>query len=1571
MRKLFIIALSIFFTGAISASEKIVWDFSSGMHGWHDLGEGRDVVASWENGSLRMDYFDGSPDHNNETEQLWFAGIQVEHSFLAEDYPYLEIYYTAVNWPTDDPVKILLQFQKTDGALSYAYVDLDPKKSFMTVDIGANDPSWGQPYKGQMTTVYIELPHNGSPNANPAKNWFESETLIKKVVLTDSPATAAQVAGWSFDKDFNESVSGINVQPVGNPFISANEAKFGDGGLSLDGKSYLQMEANEVFSSPEASFLFWVKTKKQESGKIDRIVSSGDGTGFDMGIQNGNLCFYNGTWTPVVNGWPDNEWKRIAVIAEGNDITVYINGEKKSTLVYENQNRAGQFFIGGNKDGGITGSIDEFAIFNYALSEGEITRDYETLPDTEVRWSFDEDFADNTNEFIASAVGTPAIDKTDFKEGSGSLKTSAGNYLKIAANPVTSSGQITFSLWVKTSDEVQGQNPAYLLSYESGLFGLAIKDGVLCYRNSSEQGWTVLSQEWENNIWKKITLVVKGENVICYINGKRQKTVGVLKGDDRNGELYIGKDLSALIDEFSIYNYALPEKDITGDDFVAPNIVDAWTFDKDLEGWYVIDDGNKRDVELSWDNGAMLLTYVDNAKDQGPQLWFPNVEVKTKLDAGLYPYCDIHYEAINWPTASPVKALLEFTKSDNKIAYAFFDLDPSKNIVRVNIPASDPTWGAKYDGEINLIRLEIPHNSSANPAEPWFGASTRITEIRFNDGGKEVDEAWNDVLGNSNMEKDGMSRFNSPEFQYYSIGLGGTTLRVDPWGFAYDRAPNTNQNSYNHKPSFGYEYWWDNEGHRMNPFIIRGGYNVDEGRYGIKFRSGTITSFNQKLDITTGVVTTNLGLKVGDTEFTSVRETFVTPEGVLVIRVKDEGAPIPVNLFVDVNEKVEFFGTYYDGEEEPFVKDEDNTLKFGESDVKGAYLTAKRNGTSHSSVAVAVDAASDVTISNDCEMYSQVSADGTITFYISPKSSYCPSTPETPWSVAEDTAVKARTKGYDNLKKETADWWKGYYNVSKISVPDANISKLYAQSLFYHGIYFGNTSIPPGCFGTDSYGFFGGVCPEYDLAFSSFAMAYTGHINETKNIADWVYSVLPKCKEQAKNGVKHHDVFRKYDQGAIYTTIMGYDGTITIQGEPQEGTNLLQNYPGLNSARMALNYLDYSDDQSFKDAAYDVLKSTTYIALEDLADNGKGGFKDGKIPNCMQEGAVLMGFDQCVKRGIADPEWIDKYTGKIEYPAGTLNGKPILSAGCGYNPALGEGGNTWTYPLWWATVVDKEDPMAVNYVENCHGTFESYCFNNGWNGVANAKLFKGNNALMWLRNFERPEVLLDETSFSENASEAGINYTPEIGAHGVYICNLTQMLIDPDRDNTVDIFPAIPDDWEYKTIGFDNLMATGALSFSAKRDLYGLRVSVENKATTERTRKIRIRVPRILKVNALSDVDFDFENGFIIFDVTLNAGETRDYSFEFYTTEGGGVVETVTEKPDNFKIFPNPNMSGVLNITNPEEVDLLEIYSLQGQIVKRMEGKTPTYDISDIVPGHYIVSILSEGKRYSQHLIAQ
>ena len=170
----------------IDSPSDIVWTFDNDLQGWHDLGAGRDVVASWDNGFLKMTYFENSP---GQGPQLWFAAVQVEKDFDASKYPYIQITYNAVGWPTTSPVKVLLTFTNINNEPVYAFTDLDPTKTSVFIDIASVNPGWGKAYTGMMKSVNLELPWNGDPASNPATAWFAASTMIDKVVLTNNDLT--------------------------------------------------------------------------------------------------------------------------------------------------------------------------------------------------------------------------------------------------------------------------------------------------------------------------------------------------------------------------------------------------------------------------------------------------------------------------------------------------------------------------------------------------------------------------------------------------------------------------------------------------------------------------------------------------------------------------------------------------------------------------------------------------------------------------------------------------------------------------------------------------------------------------------------------------------------------------------------------------------------------------------------------------------------------------------------------------------------------------------------------------------------------------------------------------------------------------------------------------------------------------------------------------------------------------------------------------------------------------------------------------------------------------------------
>ncbi|MHB8971371.1 MAG: glycoside hydrolase family 95 protein [Pirellulaceae bacterium] len=705
-----------------------------------------------------------------------------------------------------------------------------------------------------------------------------------------------------------------------------------------------------------------------------------------------------------------------------------------------------------------------------------------------------------------------------------------------------------------------------------------------------------------------------------------------------------------------------------------------------------------------------------------------------------------------------------------------------------------------------------------------------------------VNMPWQDAIRQAAFVKEGLGRLYNPHYQYECIGLGGTTMRVGPNGFTKPGAPRIFPGGFlKHEPYLAYEYWWDEEGHRYLPFDLASGY-------GPRFEPGQITSFRHTLDIDTGLLTIDLGMRVdlvweglyeiGKNAFHSRRELFVTPDGVLVIRVTDSPeASLPFQLRVDINQDIRIYlnsGIY-------------NTAhalwsrSFVPQDL-GTVVLAQRPKTCVATLAIAVDGPA-ATVDAEKGLFGSTRSGQILTFYIAPGSSYeSPDATRAAW----EKAARARERGYDALRAETAQWWKQFYAKSSVQLPDRDLATWYARSLYYQGVFFGNTDIPPGCNAASVESFAGAICPEFDLAFSQFALLCTNHLDEARGITSWLARALPRAEKYATEGLTLHKTTVKYSGGAKYSTLMGYDGTVTVPPTEGEGVNAYSNYPGANSAAMALAYTDWAVDGEYDDVAKRILKGTTQVSLEDLQwREDFGGYLDRRSPSAVQQSAAIFGVRESLRRGVAEPGW-EELASKIILPTADYQGSRVITAGAGAVPFEGFGDACWLQGLWWYDNISAADPLASStYAMISKSLSGNYVFNNAWLGVYASKLNKGDDACQWARRILQPGVnLFDDTCLGEIVhGTEDFKKTPEIAAHAALICNVTQMLVDVDGADEITIFPAVPSPWRQPGVGFAGLAGRGGLVVSAQFTAAGVDVVLSNQSRTPIVRRLRVSLP--------------------------------------------------------------------------------------------------------------------------------
>lgn len=706
-----------------------------------------------------------------------------------------------------------------------------------------------------------------------------------------------------------------------------------------------------------------------------------------------------------------------------------------------------------------------------------------------------------------------------------------------------------------------------------------------------------------------------------------------------------------------------------------------------------------------------------------------------------------------------------------------------------------------------------------------------------------VGEAWRKTIQQAALVKDGLERFHNPQCEYECLGLGGTVMRVGPDGFTKPGAAAVSTNGWlKHLPYLSYQYWWDEEAHRHLPFDLSGGY-------GPNLQPGQVKYFRHHLDIATGLLTINLELKAdfGETNlhkpgtniFQSHREMFVTPEGVLVIRVSDStNAPLPFQMRVDVNQNVRIYlnGGIY-------AKDHAPWTGAGAAKTDGLVVVANRPKSCVATLAIACEGA-DAFLDPQTLKLGSTKLGKNVTFYIAPGSSYESADPAaTAWKKAES----AKARGFESLRTDTAQWWKEFYARSAVDFPDRELAKWFARSTYYMGVFFGNTDVPPGCNGSSIESFAGAICPEYDLVLNQMALLYGNHFEEARRVVGWLGRALPRAERYATEGLTLHKVSTKYKGGAKFGPLMGYDGTILVPPTEGEGVWAHEDFSGNNAALMALNYVDWSGDSRHDELARRILKETTQVSVEDLQWRPElNAYLNKNMSATVQQAGTLFGLRASVRRGVAEPEW-NEMISKVLLPTADYKGKKVLTVGPGAIPVENSGDATWLSPVWYYLVVSAQAPL----VSNSYALFRTsatgkYVFNNGWMGVMAAKLGKGEEAVRWARNFLQPGVtLFDDSCFGELVSDAeDFKKTPEVAAHAALISNLTQMLLDPDDEEAITIFPAIPAEWVHQGIAFEKLAAMGNILVSAEFKTNRVCVTLENRSGNDCARSLRLRLPK-------------------------------------------------------------------------------------------------------------------------------
>ena len=106
------------------------------------------------------------------------------------------------------------------------------------------------------------------------------------------------------------------------------------------------------------------------------------------------------------------------------------------------------------------------------------------------------------------------------------------------------------------------------------------------------------------------------------------------------------------------------------------------------------------------------------------------------------------------------------------------------------------------------------------------------------------------------------------------------------------------------------------------------------------------------------------------------------------------------------------------------------------------------------------------------------------------------------------------------------------------------------------------------------------------------------------------------------------------------------------------------------------------------------------------------------------------------------------------------------------------------------------------------------------------------------------------------------------------------MLLGPDDEKEITVFPAIPLDWEKEGVSFQGLASNGNLLISAEFSTDRVQVEIENRSNQSCVRNFRVRLPEGTTRIRESEDGLKIENGWaVLSNVKIPAKGIRAYHF--------------------------------------------------------------------------------------------
>ncbi len=532
--------------------------------------------------------------------------------------------------------------------------------------IGYNPIDVGNYFNGVLDEVQV---YNSALSAGQIATLYANQN-------TAPTASASIVASYLFNNNTLDNTSYANHAQAKEVKSTTNRFGYGNSAYAFNGTSSEIEAANSAhLNSDYTTVAFWVKPNSlPASGEVFLLSFGGWQERFKISVPNhgkpvwttnnssGISDMDSGDGNTLVPG----EWKHVAFVHDGTNDKIFMNGVLVATKAVAGtmNSTTHPLGIGFNAvDGGnwFDGAMDEVAIYNYALSNADITSLYtaqNTFPGTPTDLVAEYKFAGSANDatqFANHATGNATATKDRFGYGANAYQFSGADSL-IAANSVQlNSDYTTISFWVRP-DEFPASGEVYLLSNGGWQERWKISmpnhgkpvftthsGGACCSDMDSGTPLTI-------GTWTHVVMVHDGTKDIIYFNGAQVAEKNVAGALDKtkyplgigNNPIDAGGYFKGGLDDIQVYNRALTGPEVAAL-YAAQNTPPA--FADDLVANYTFS-GNANDATPFSNHAAATGAQLGNDRFNKANQAYAFNGVSDKVEASNSPQLNSDYTTV-------------------------------------------------------------------------------------------------------------------------------------------------------------------------------------------------------------------------------------------------------------------------------------------------------------------------------------------------------------------------------------------------------------------------------------------------------------------------------------------------------------------------------------------------------------------------------------------------------------------------------------------------------------------------------------------------------------------------------------------------------------------------------------------------------------------------------------------------------------------------------------------------------------------------------------------------------------